>query len=391
MKPGWRWTGACAWAAVAMLLGACASPASAPLASVSLDEAVRQLMQREQVNGLALAVIEHGQVAKVAAYGQRNVAKALPLTPDTVMYGASLTKAAFGYMVMQLADEGRLSLDAPLAQLLPQPLPSYGDAKRGYADLAGDERWRQLTPRMLLTHSSGFANFRWIEADQRLQFHFDPGSRYAYSGEGINLLQFVLEKGLGLDVGQEMQHRVFDRFGMTRTSMRWRPDFAGNLADGYQLDGSELPHDERSNVRAAGSMDTTIADQARMWAGFMRGEGLSPAARAEWIKAQLPITTAHQFPTLLPPTETRYQGIGLSAGLGVVRFDDAGGPAWFKGGHDDGTANMAVCLEAGQRCVLLLSNDVRAERFYPALVERVLGPTRLPWQWEYGWWQPSAP
>ncbi|HSI48065.1 MAG TPA: serine hydrolase domain-containing protein [Ideonella sp.] len=361
------------------------------MASVSLDEAVRQLMQREQVNGLALAVIEHGQVAKVAAYGQRNVAKALPLTPDTVMYGASLTKAAFGYMVMQLADEGRLSLDAPLAQLLPQPLPSYGDAKRGYADLAGDERWRQLTPRMLLTHSSGFANFRWIEADQRLQFHFDPGSRYAYSGEGINLLQFVLEKGLGLDVGQEMQHRVFDRFGMTRTSMRWRPDFAGNLADGYQLDGSELPHDERSNVRAAGSMDTTIADQARMWAGFMRGEGLSPAARAEWIKAQLPITTAHQFPTLLPPTETRYQGIGLSAGLGVVRFDDAGGPAWFKGGHDDGTANMAVCLEAGQRCVLLLSNDVRAERFYPALVERVLGPTRLPWQWEYGWWQPSAP
>ena len=51
---------------------------------------------------------------------------------------------------------------------------------------------------------------------------FDPGTRYAYSGEGINLLQFVLETGVGLDVGREMQRRVFDRFGMKRTSMTWR-------------------------------------------------------------------------------------------------------------------------------------------------------------------------
>ena len=252
--------------AVLALAGcAAAPPARGPFDAV--DAEARRLMAREGVEGLALAVIENGEVVHVAAYGRRNVERDLPLTTDTIMYGASLTKTAFAYLVMQLVDEGRLDLDASVADLLPRPLPEYED----YADLAGDDRWRALTPRILLTHTSGFANFRWLEADQRLRFHWDPGTRYGYSGEGFYILQLILEEGLGLDVGQEMQTRVFDRFGMTRTSMSWRPDFAANLADGYGLDGTMEPHDERSSVSAAGSMDTSIADQARLWAGIMRG------------------------------------------------------------------------------------------------------------------------
>jgi CubicO group peptidase (beta-lactamase class C family) len=72
-----------------------------------------------------------------------------------------------------------------------------------------------------------------------------------------------------------MQHRVFDRFGMTHTSMMWRPDFASNLADGWEADGKAVPHDQRSRPRAAGSMDTTIADFARFAAGYIRGDALS--------------------------------------------------------------------------------------------------------------------
>ncbi|MEG3194169.1 serine hydrolase domain-containing protein, partial [Lysobacter sp. D1-1-M9] len=117
---------------------------------------------------------------------------------------------------------------------------------------------------------------------------------------GFILLQFVIERGLGLDVREEMQRRIFDRFGMPDTDMKWRPSFAGNLADGWRLDGSAVPHDERSTVRAAGSMDTTIADMARFVAGLVRGEGLSPESHSEMIRPQLPITTASQFPTLQP-------------------------------------------------------------------------------------------
>jgi CubicO group peptidase (beta-lactamase class C family) len=369
--------------AILLALTGCAPSPSAPHARDfgTIDKEAQRLMKREGVQGMAVAVIEDGKVAHVAAYGRRSVERDLPLTPDTIMYGASLTKTAFAYMVLQFVDEGKLNLDARVADLLPRPLPEYED----YTDLAGDERWRALTPRVLLTHTSGFANFRWLEADKRLQFHHDPGSRYGYSGEGFYVLQLIVEHGLGLDVGKEMQARVFDRFGMTNTSMAWRPDFAANLADGYGLDGSMEPHDERSGASAAGSMDTSIADQARLWAAVMRGDGLSAASRAELIRPQAPITSPHQFPTLTTGIEPRNAEIGLAAGLGVVTFRDTTGPAWFKGGHNDWTGNMVVCLEHGRRCVAMLANDVRAERIYPELVRAILGETRMPWRWEYDW------
>jgi CubicO group peptidase (beta-lactamase class C family) len=287
--------------------------AEMPLRGGPLDARIEALMAREQVVGMAVAVIERGEITHIGAYGYRNRENALPLETDTIMYGASLTKAAFAYMVMQLVDEGRLDLDRSIAEYLPRPLPEYED----YADLAGDERWRQLTPRILLSHTSGFANMRFLEEDRRLRFHFTPGEHYAYSNEGIWVLQIVLEQGLGLDVGAEMQRRVFDRFGMTRTSMQWRDDFAGNLADGYAMDDTFEPHDRRDNVAAAGSMDTTIEDQARMWRGMFAGEGLSPAARAEWVRAQFPIRTRQKFPTIrfYNTQDPRGEATNLSASL----------------------------------------------------------------------------
>ena len=369
-----------------LALSLLAQPAQARVAAGEIDAAARAAMQRTGARGLALAVIDDGQPVLVRAWGHRNAAGE-PLRTDTVMYGASLTKSVFAYTVMQLADEGRLELDRPLADYLPRPLPDYGnlDDYGNWGDLAGDGRWRRLTARHVLTHSTGWANFAFLEPDGRLKFHFEPGTRYAYSGEGIVLLQFVLEKGLGLDVGAEMQRRVFDRFDMVRTSLKWRPDFAGNLADGWKADGSAEPHDERSRVRASGSMDTTIADFARFAAGLMRGEGLKPAARAGMLRGRLPVRTASQFPTLGPEAAPEKRWKGLAAGLGVVTFTGPQGRGFFKGGHNDSTGNIWVCLERGRRCVVLLSNDVRAEAAFPALAESILGETGLPWRWEYGW------
>ena len=157
-----------------------------------------EAMSETKARGLAIAVIDDGKVASVQAFGERN-AKSEPLTTDTVMYGASLTKAVFAYTVMQLVDEGKVDLDKPVAAYLAKPLPDYGnlDAYGNWGDLAGDDRWRKLTPRILLTHSSGFRNFSWDEPDQKLRINFEPGSRYSYSGEGIILLQFALEQGPG--------------------------------------------------------------------------------------------------------------------------------------------------------------------------------------------------
>ena len=70
-------------------------------------------------------------------------------------------------------------------------------------------------------------------------------------------------------------------------------------------------------------------------------------------------------------------GGGAAHGLG-------GGPGRFAGGHNYGTGNLVICLEGKRRCVVFLGNDVRAERIYQELAAFILGPTQMPWGWEYG-------
>lgn len=370
----------------------CVSAQAIP-ASAAIDGEAQAVMSRTHANGMAIAVIDHGRVKYVHGYGIRN-AKGDPLTTDTVMYGASLTKTVFAYTVMQLVDQDKLKLDVPIKDDLDKPLPEYGpdpkfpDKYGPYSSLANDPRWQKITPRMCLTHSTGFHNFYFLEPDQKLHIHFDPGTRFSYSGDGFILLQFVIEhgkqsQGLGLDVN-DLTQSIFKKLDMTRTSLVWRDDFASNLADGWNDQGQVQEHDQRSKVHASGSMDTTISDFSKFAAALVRGDGLSKASRAEFTKPSLHITTAHQFPLLLPELPPDQQRKDLYAGLGVVVFDGPQGHGYYKGGHDGQTGNTMVCIEKSQRCVVILSNDVRAEAGFSDLVRFILGETGVPYDWEYG-------
>ena len=101
-------------------------------------------------------------------------------------------------------------------------------------------------------------------------------------------------------------------------------------------------------------------------------------------KPNLHIPTAHEFPLFQPDAPAAEQRKDLSAGLGVIVFDGPQGPGFYKGGHDSATANTMVCLKTSQRCVLILSNDVRSEAGFPDLVHFILGDTAVPYAWEYG-------
>ncbi|MGN5351929.1 serine hydrolase domain-containing protein [Ralstonia sp. L16] len=370
--------------ALVALLAACAQTpdrAAPQLATAdATNAAVRHAMADVPANGMAVAVIDAGQTVYLHAFGRRNAAGE-PLRTDTVMVAASLTKPVFAYFVMQVVDEGRIDLDTPIERYLPQPLPSYP----AWSSLAGDERWRAITPRMLLSHRSGLPNLPALEPDRRVHLHFDPGARFAYSGAGINLLQFVLERGLGLDVDAELRRRVFQRFDMRRTSMTWQQANADNQADGTTQNGEPRPHPHRQRAAAASSMDTTVEDYAPFVAGLVRGDGMSAASRAAMTAPQGPITTATEFPTLQPELPAALRRPDLATGLGVVVFDGPQGPGFFKGGHEDFAGNTFVCLTRSARCVVLLSNDVRAERAFPGLVAAILGETGAPWRWEYGY------
>lgn len=362
-----------------------------PAAShADVERVAKKAMADTGARGLAIAVIDRGRVKSVQTFGERN-AKGDPLTPDTIMYGASLTKAVFGYYAAMLAGRGQIDLDRPIAAMLEKPLPDYGnlDAYGNWGDLADDPRWKSITPRMTLNHATGFANFSFLEPDGKLRIHFEPGSRYGYSGEGIMLLQFALETGTDKKLGDVLYRELFAPLGMTNTSLMWRADFAQNLADGWKADGSVEPHDERSRVRAAGSMDTSISDMAKMTAAMVSGWG-QVGKKTMFASGTLPITTRSQFPSLQPeaPVAARPKA---SAALGVIAFDGPQGKGFFKGGHNDSTANTMVCVYRRQRCVLIMSNDVRAEAAFPAIVRDLLGETGVPYAWEYPELFPAQP
>jgi CubicO group peptidase (beta-lactamase class C family) len=112
-------------ALVATLAASLWSTTAAGQSPGPLSAAVDEVMQATGSQGLAAALVEDGRVVALEARGKRNAAGDA-LDTETVMYGASLTKTAFAYMVLQLVDEGRIDLDRSIAEYLPRPLTDYG-------------------------------------------------------------------------------------------------------------------------------------------------------------------------------------------------------------------------------------------------------------------------
>ena len=346
--------------------------------AAEIDETVTRLMKAADVTGAGIAILNHGKVAYLKAYGFRDKDKNLPLTVDSVMSAASLSKVAFTYAVLQLVDEGVLDLDKPVYQYLPKPLPEYSQ----YADLASDPRYKRITARMLLSHTSGFANWRWFEDDRKLRIHFEPGSRYAYSGEGIALLQLVVETTTKKPLEELMQQRVFEPLGMPRTSMVWQDRFDSDYANGYDEYGRSLGPLKQHKAGAAGSMSTTIADFARFMQAVLEGRLLRPKTREQMLSPQIQIVSKHMFPTLSEETTDENKAIRLSGGLGWTLYRTPYGEAFTKGGHDDGWRHYTVCFDQPKTGIVIMTNSGNGEGIFTYLQETLLKNTFAPTAWE---------
>jgi CubicO group peptidase (beta-lactamase class C family) len=344
---------------------------------VEIDETVTRLMKAADVTGLGLAIFNEGQIVYLKAYGVRDKEKNLPLTVNSVMSGASLTKAAFAFMVMQLVDNGTLDLDKPVYQYFPKPLPEYP----GYRDLADDPRYQRITARMLLSHTSGFPNWRKLTGG-KLRIYFEPGSRYAYSGEGITLLQLVVESITQEPLAMLMQERIFQPLGMKRSSMVWQGNFETDYANGYNTYGASLGPQKRKNANAASSMQTTIGDFALFMQAVMKGYGIGKKTREQMLSPQISIFSKHEFPTLATETTDENKAIRLSYGLGWGLYWTPYGEAFFKEGHEEGWRNYAVCFDRGKTGLVVMTNSGNGEGIYKELLENLLKNTFTPIVWE---------
>jgi CubicO group peptidase (beta-lactamase class C family) len=271
-----------------------------------------------------------------------------------------------------------LDLDKPLYQYLPKPLREYP----AYADLAGDERYKKITARMCLDHTTGFPNLRRFTDDKKLSINFEPGARFAYSGEGIKLLQMVVEVITGKKNEELMREHIFGPLGMPRTSMNWQERFESDYADGYDEEGKSLGPERRKDDSAAGGMQTTAADFSLVVQSVMQGKLLNKETREMMLAPQIAIFSEHEFPSLATETTEENQKIRLSYGLGWGLYWTPYGKAFFKEGHDDGWRNYTVCFDDLGIGIVIMTNSANGEGIYKELLERIQRNTFTPIEWE---------
>ena len=343
------------------------------------SEIARKALADSHVTGAEIAVLNGGKVVWTEEFGQRDVAGKLPVTADTVMWGASLTKGVFGAYVMTLVDAGFIDLDKPVWQYLGKPLPQFDK----YKDLAGDVRWRRITARHLLSHTSGLANFAALEPDGKMKLHWEPGTRFGYSGEGLNLMQLVVEKRMGKPLDELMKERIFQQLGMTHSSMVWQ---------------DALAETRRTGMTRRGSISVTRTGRIRVGRGrWIRRLGIwaVPGGSAVWAGDECEgaggdaaasdhdYVPAHQFPTLANDKGDEGSRVGLSYGLGWGLLSATKyGPAFFKEGHGEGAQNYMICFREKGDCMIVMTNSENGELAFRTLFERILGDTVTPWEWE---------
>ncbi|MGV6831408.1 MAG: serine hydrolase domain-containing protein [bacterium] len=178
------------------------------LSKDQIDTFLEYQMQTLEMPALSIAIINEGEVVYHSVKGYADKEKKLLADDRSIFEGASISKSVFGYFVMTFVEDGMLDLDKPLYEYLPNP------------DIAHDERYKKITARIVLSHRSGFPNWRDDYPEKKLFIQFEPGSAYHYSGEGYQYLAEVLKALLhtnwaGLEA--EFQKRVAIPFNMQHT------------------------------------------------------------------------------------------------------------------------------------------------------------------------------
>jgi len=354
------------------------------ITTAEAEQFAKATLEREHVTGAQIAVVQGERLVWSAAFGLRGRDPELPMDRETTTWAASITKSVFATYLMRLVERGEFDLDVPVAKQLAQPLDHYDAYKHAGSAIVSEADWPLLTPRMLLAHTSGLLNFAYLEPDKKLHLHFKPGTKFNYSGEGINLVQFVIEQKKQKPLDQLMQEAIFTPMEMQRTGLIYRHEFESNVADRFDLNGKFRAKTRRFPARGAGSMTSSADDLARFAIALLNDKIVKPSTRAAMLRSYVQIRTLHQFALKADEGEgTEAASVGLAYGVGWglltrTRF----GPAFFKEGHGDGAQNYMICFEQSKSCMILLTNSDNGELAFRPLLEKILGDTVTPWEWE---------
>lgn len=246
-----------------------------------LDTHLQAEMERLNIPGMSIAFINEGKIVHHNTFGYANLQDKIPVSDKTIFEAASLSKPVFAYFVMKYVEAGILDLDTPLYTYLPYP------------DIADDERYKKITARMVLSHRSGFPNWRTDYPDKKLFIKFDPGTDYMYSGEGYQYLAKVLKHLEGTTwegLEEQFQAQVAKPLGLEHTVFIQDDYSKAHKAEPYDEEGKwispEMDFDSllRFQFIAPASIHSESLDFSKWLIALMEKEGLAQSSYDELFK-----------------------------------------------------------------------------------------------------------
>jgi CubicO group peptidase (beta-lactamase class C family) len=247
----------------------------------AIDDYINSEMARQQVPGLALAVMRHGQLVRAQGYGLANLEHQVPVHPDTVFEIGSTGMQFTAVAVMFLVEDGKIRLDESVRKYLPEAPAS----------------WAPITVRNLLNHTSGLPStpdgeFRRDYTDEELlgiiykqPLNFPPGAHWNFSYADYVTLGFLIKRVSGEFYGALLARRVFRPLRMRTARLIDNLAIVPNRAAGYQLDDGVVRNQDwvspTANTTADGSLMLSVLDYARWDASLLGRNLLDPASWAE--------------------------------------------------------------------------------------------------------------
>ncbi|NQZ44693.1 MAG: beta-lactamase family protein [Flavobacteriaceae bacterium] len=313
-----------------------------PVAKDSLTAMVNAAMEQLKVAGISMAVINDAKVVYHYHGGYADLENKVPVNQETLFEAASLSKPMFAFFVMDYVEKGLLDLDKPLYEYLP------------YQDIAHDERYKKITARMVLSHTTGFPNWRTDYGKKELFIQFDPGSAFFYSGEGYQYLAKVLMRLSDTDdAGLEalFQKRFGKPLQLKHTRFVHQPHMLNNKAKGYAALKPKSGNDDINVFGAAFSVHSEALDFSKWLIALLKEEHLSASSFERLFETQVVLPEGH---------EQRQMGV-TDWTLGFAKAALPIGTAYGHGGNNFGYTSLFVVVPDSDWGLIIFTNDDQSQ------------------------------
>lgn len=315
-----------------------------PMSLFDKDNGIRKLLKQHNIPSLGIGIIENGKLQQVRVFGEQKTGS--HASHNTIYKVASLTKPIIAVITLKLIESGQLKLDEPLYKY-------YVDA-----DIAETEEIKLLTPRIILSHQTGFPNWRYLDKDNILKFEFKPGTKYQYSGEGFEFLRKSIESKLNKPIEKIADELLFKPLNMSDTHFYWTDEVDENrYAQEHDETGKPIDYKKHKTANAAAKLLTTIEDYSKFMVHILNGAGLSKNLYKEMISKQVNTKKGDDF------------------GLGWEIFSDLGQGefALQHTGGDPGIKTLAVLLPKSKRGIVVFVNSENGIKIWGKIIKEYLG------------------